>query len=183
MKNLILIIFFACLTSLSTAQTIPDENLPEITLERAQSLPPGEYTNISINDVTLKQIKESNASLSILEALFNEDFEVHDGMEMWNYISFTNSQLKIDFEHMGGNTFQLNAVIVKSNQTVRISGIDFKIGDSISKLSQFKISPQGFMSFYESKDDPIILSDYENYFQVIIDPLTKKIIKIQFMCY
>ncbi|MDA8596698.1 hypothetical protein N9L20_09505 [Flavobacteriaceae bacterium] len=183
MKKSMLVILIACLTSLSNAQIKPVENFPQITLERAQSLPPGEYTNISINGVTLKQIFESQASASSLNTLFSESFEVVDMLEDFDSIIFKNSQLRIQFEEMGENTFQLTAVVIKPNQTVKISGIEFKIGDSISKLSVFKISPQGFMDFYESKDDPVVLSDNENYFQVIIDTSTNLIRKIQFMCY
>ncbi len=141
-----------------------------------------EFYDIKVNNISLRQIENANADLTLMNNLFNENFSYKSfnlpqlGREFWN----SNFLIRLEDETNQNSSYSLSYIEAKTSLALfSVRGTVYKIGDDISVFGNLKINIQNgdnSIVFVDKNTGSVALS-FE------IDRSTNKVTKIEFNAY
>lgn len=142
----------------------------------------GQFENIKVDGISLKQIVESNGEIKKMSSLFGNTLKYKKVYEPNESIGFWDKGFYFDFEDRSGNgTFELvNFSIDDSISIISINNNDITIGSSIRNMKGVTVSnyddgTKGIIYAIRGHESEAIFISFNTH--------TKRILKIEFISF
>lgn len=142
----------------------------------------GQFENIKVDGISLKQIVESNGEIKVMSSLFGNALKYKKVNEPNQSIGFWNKGLYFDFEDRSGNgTFELvNFSIDDSSTILSINNNDITIGSTTRNMKDVAVAnyedgTKGIIYAIRGHESEAIFISFNAY--------TKRILKIEFISF